>query len=505
VGLLLPQALCAQYYPYPYYGSPYYSNPYYRPAYGYGAPVMYPPNYYAPAYNNYYARPVYSYPQPGPAVTYYTPAAQPTTTYVVPPSQPATTYTQSQSYYPQAPVTTVVQPAPGAAPVVAQQPAVPTVEVSNPAPVVAEKLPVGLPEAPNAQQEQVIIKTLPAKVNRPSAAVESTPFVPAVPEGGACTSCGSGGCPQAPVVGCECKQKEHHLCFDIYGDFLYLRPRGTNVPYAQPFNGAIPLAVPSGPVAVANPDWSSGFRVGGGVAIGDCSWLTADFAYYDVTTNGSIQAGPPLSLNSLLLFPTTVNANNPAQSAVAHYDIQFKYGDIDFHQLIWGGPRWHLDYLVGARYAHLEQDLNVTYDILGATNVRSHINFDGGGGRLGLEGEYKVCHGFYTYGKGIASLLGGHFGGDYTQRNVFAGLQAQTTIGEDRVVPQLDLELGAGWASPKGHVRLSAGYYLSSWFNTMTMPSFVQGVQNVNYTTNGNNFRDTLTFDVFLGRVEFRY
>jgi hypothetical protein len=101
--------------------------------------------------------------------------------------------------------------------------------------------------------------------------------------------------------------------------------------------------------------------------------------------------------------------------------------------------------------------------------------------------------------------LAGHFSGSYSQHNIFAGNQASTQISEDRLVPQLEFELGVGWVSPKGRVRVSAGYYVGTWFNTITIPGLIQGVQNNNFTTNSNNFRDTLTFDGLVGHVEFRY
>src|SRR5262249_31902584 len=145
------------------------------------------------------------------------------------------------------------------------------------------------------------------------------------------------------------------------------------------------------------------------------------------------------------------------------------------------------------------------YQILGTTTVTSHINFDGVGPRTGLEGEYHFRRGLFSYGKGIVDVLAGHFGATYDQHNTFAGQQAHTEVAEDRIVPQLELELGGGWQSPKGHFRISAGYYVSSWFNTLTTPNFIAGAIGNNFTTNQNNSRDVLTFDGFVGRVEVRY
>ena len=70
-----------------------------------------------------------------------------------------------------------------------------------------------------------------------------------------------------------------------------------------------------------------------------------------------------------------------------------------------------------------------------------------------------------------------------------------------RVVPILDLELGGGWCSPKGRVRLSAGYVISAWFNTVKTQDFIDAVQQ-------NVFRDvssTISFDGLVARAELRF
>src|SRR5882757_6747205 len=61
----------------------------------------------------------------------------------------------------------------------------------------------------------------------------------------------------------------------VFGEIMVLRARGAEVAYAVPIDGAIvPPPVPPiqlGPIAVADPDYSAGFRVGGQVALDDCT------------------------------------------------------------------------------------------------------------------------------------------------------------------------------------------------------------------------------------------
>jgi len=185
--------------------------------------------------------------------------------------------------------------------------------------------------------------------------------------------------------------------------------------------------------------------------------------------------------------------------------IDLVTADIDYKCLFVNTHCLQLSWLAGARYGHLDQKLVANYLIPGSTTVNSQILFNGGGPRAGLEGEYKIRAGFFGYGKGVMNLLAGDFKASYTERNIFTGLVGDTSVREERIVPVLELELGLGWQSPKGRVRVSGGYYVGTWFNTLTTPSLAEGIQNNNFTTNGNNFRDSITFDGLVGRVEFRY
>jgi hypothetical protein len=134
--------------------------------------------------------------------------------------------------------------------------------------------------------------------------------------------------------------------------------------------------------------------------------------------------------------------------------------------------------VVGARYAHLSQELRAQYFILGQTNVDSELDFDGIGPRFGLEGEAVSCNGFLVYGNTHANFLVGTFRADYLQSNVFTGSQSFVSIDDNRIVTQLELELGVGWQSKSGRYRFTVGYYISSWHNAITQPKFIRGVQD---------------------------
>ena len=70
-----------------------------------------------------------------------------------------------------------------------------------------------------------------------------------------------------------------------------------------------------------------------------------------------------------------------------------------------------------------------------------------------------------------------------------------------RVVPTFDMEVGGGFYSWGGHVRITAGYLLSVWTNVVKTEDFIHAVQT-------NDFRDmgdSMTFDGLVLRAEGRF
>ncbi len=315
-------------------------------------------------------------------------------------------------------------------------------------------------------------------------------------------TCGVDNCPT-----CDCGLGECYTCtprkhwwVSAFGEYLYLTPRGVDVPFAETLDG---FGNPQGDVGVADPDYASGFRAG---AAG--SWdngrtiLEGTYSWYESSTEAGLSTAP-LVLDPLVDLEGFFFADST--TAAARYDIDFQMGDVDIKRALLLNPNHSLFVLFGGRYAHLGQDLQVSYSNNGGTNVITEIEFDGGGPRIGLEGDYRLGCGAFLHGSSVVSLLFGHFGASYLQENDNPAFRSQSNFGDDRIVPVLELELGAGWQSPQGRVRLMAGYHAGLWFNTMTTNSWIQAVQSGNFTTNGDNLSELLTFDGVFGRVELRY
>ncbi len=293
-----------------------------------------------------------------------------------------------------------------------------------------------------------------------------------------------------------------------FGEFLYLRARGVEVPYAVPIDGPV-VAPPSfpvqgGPVATADPDYQAGFRAGAVRTLDEQASLRGTYTFYESQTTDTVAISSSSSyvLRSLVTHPGTWTAASDGLDAQATYDIDFQIADVDYRCVFCCGPQHALAYFGGVKYVHLEQEFAAQYAVLGTELVNSRINFDGGGFRLGLEGERRGrALGLLVYGRAAANFVAGEFHADYLQRDASRGVVVNTQLTESRLITILDLELGVGWTTSDDRFRVTVGYMVSGWLNTVQTDEWIQGVQNNQF----GNLSDTLTFDGFTTRVEMRF
>jgi hypothetical protein len=316
-----------------------------------------------------------------------------------------------------------------------------------------------------------------------------------------CPANGSNACSS----GCEdpCCRK---LTWQFFGEYLYLRPRNAEVPFAVPINGPIvppPTApVETGPVALLDPDYHSGYRVGFGRYL-DC-WTSVGGAYtwFESRTRAQADAQPRHALRSLIIHPSTLNTAGDFQQARSVYDLNFELADLVYRCSFAKGCNWSADYIVGARYGHLEQYTVTDFYHTGIQRVGTTIDFDGAGPMVGLAAERAMpsC-GFLVYGRTAASFLCGEFAATYQQTDAFGDRWVDTAWKAGRVVPLLELEIGAGYVSSKGAVRLTAGYLVSAWYNTVKTADWIDAVQRTNFL----GLSDAITFDGLVARAEVRF
>jgi hypothetical protein len=508
----LPSSAWAQYpmgnYPYyqPVYGQPVYGQPVYgQPFNGqpvYGQPVYSQQVYSQPVYGQpVYSQPVYPPPYQGaiieapqgmrPAMPMQPPGKvvyQMAPTKMKPATEPIVRMQAVE--LPAAKAAVTAEPEPKAAPAKEQSAAEAT---TTPAATGSSGITLIPPATTTAKDDAVNTAKKPvSSALFPSTAKDVVQTLEPIPA------------PAANFVE-ACEANKH--CFVVFGDYLYWNVHGADVPYAQPFDGVIPgLSVPRGPVAVASPKFNSGFRAGGGMVFDNGnSGFFGTFTYFRDNRHTDTAAPDPFVLHNFLAFPNTASSAVDSLSASVDYHIQLYMADFDYKCAIVNNQHLYLNWLAGIRYAHLDQNLSSNFFVTGATSVNSDINFDGIGPRFGLDGRYQVCGGLYGYAQGIVDLLFGQFRGNYTETNVFTGLVGQTSINANRVVPILELEMGLGWQSAQGGFRVQGGYYVGSWFNTITTSSFASSIGATNFTTNGNNFRDNMTFDGLVLRFMFSY
>lgn len=313
-------------------------------------------------------------------------------------------------------------------------------------------------------------------------------------------------------------QYEHRSGF--FGDFLYLRPRNAEVTYALPIDGPVaPVLgdeVPTGPAAVVDFGYESAFRVGFGLRIKPDSSLSAQYTYFRGSDEDAVTVAAPILLRSLVTHPLSMNTTTDTLDASASTAIDYDLIDVDFKALFDGCEPVQCDncgncktefadvvnYIVGVRYARLDQDFRSQFVVTGSTAVNTNVDFDGGGIRLGLEGErHSTVTGLYVYGQGITNLMVGEFKADYLQTNTFNGTEAITSWSAGRVVPGLDLELGFGWVAPRRRLRLSTGYMVSTWFNVVKTEDFINAAQTHDF----DDLSSILTFDGLVGRAEWEF
>jgi hypothetical protein len=338
---------------------------------------------------------------------------------------------------------------------------------------------------------------------------------------------------------CDCQRIPE---WQAFGDFLYLRPRNANVAYgvlfstaSQPENSPV-SGVPT--IELANPgvasiDYHPGFRVGMARAFDDCNAVVATFTHYEGEDQSSITSLPsgtnpatglPFGeIRSLVSHPSVWglnsgdgNATDDWVSASSDYQMIYSLADVDFRWTFSNQNDTRLSVLAGMRYVSLDQRLDVLGMSPGNTgtgtgglpatpfdvqDIHSQINFEGGGLRIGFEGERRTPHGLVFYGRAAASLVAGTFRCNYTQTSGLFGTEVATGDSVDRVMPMIDCELGTGISLWNDKLRLTTGYSFSGWFNLVRTDEFIGAVRSANFTGMSN----ALTFDGFVSRVELQF
>ena len=282
----------------------------------------------------------------------------------------------------------------------------------------------------------------------------------------------------------------------LFIDWLYLSARNQDLPYATPVNTA---GMPIGTTAAVSSDYSPGFRLGGAIATtDDCTSLYLAWTRFRSSESDAARSSGGTLLRSNLAHPAGLPVAPDSNLASAAYDVDFETADVLIDHTFRSTCYSRLNGHIGLRWAALTQDVRALHVAGGGVrSIGTEIDFDGIGPRAGFDYERIGRQGLITYYRGALSLLAGEFDARY--RQVGPGISA--AMQDDRLVPQIDLELGLGWESHDGAMRMTAGYFWGLWHNTLAAPDFINGVQSGQLP----GVDETLIFDGLAIRAEVRY
>ena len=290
-----------------------------------------------------------------------------------------------------------------------------------------------------------------------------------------------------------------------FGELLYLSPGNSDLIYANEQTGPIASASPTGPLGISNIDESMGFRVGFAIAKSNCSSFIGSYTRWDGSTTSTLDATGNNVINSRVGHPSVDTTGAASLSATANQSSSFQFADALLRRVYRSNDCGAINWNAGLRYGNLEQGLSVDQTIsvaTGLTNVATDIDFNGFGILGGLDGErHSSTSGLLIYGRAIGSLLAGNWQADYRQTNQFGGGVIATHYEDFRVTPVLDTELGFGWQSCGGRVRITTGYLFSTWFNAVTTRDYIQSVR----TAEMLNIDDNLTFSGLAFRTQLQF
>ena len=273
----------------------------------------------------------------------------------------------------------------------------------------------------------------------------------------ACDTCcdlGGQGCCDTCCDPCACCPPWWaHRC-SVFGEFLYLQPTDADVTHAQQQNGIGGAGtVPYGQIGVAGLDYEPGFRAGGSLSLSNCSSIFGSYTFFESSANDTLL--PPVipggggAVGSFVHHPgASLTASvGPMNTS---YDIDFQLAEVGIRRVWRSGASQVINWSVGARYGHLEQDFLQSGVFSGGSagqiDTRTEIDFDGGGLMFGLDGERRCgCSGLSVYGKINVSPMTGRFHADYAMQNVSTDtLLALADWQDDRITTLVRLRSRSG-------------------------------------------------------------
>lgn len=316
--------------------------------------------------------------------------------------------------------------------------------------------------------------------------------------------------PCAPVAPCPSRCARCSPRSFVFGEYLFLRSTDADVTHAQQQNGIGGAGtVPFGKIGSVYAGYSSGFRVGGGLWVDECSSITAAYTWYE--TDGSDTVTPPTipggggAVGSLVHDPgASITAS--VGPVTANHDISFRLAEVLYRDALKCCDWMELNYSAGGIYSELEQTFDQTGTFAGGSAGRidtaSSLRFQGGGLKVGLDGRRRLFDGFNIYGRASAAAMTGRETATYSMTNFSTATTLSRAEWKDnRAVSLFEYELGVGWSTPQERLSISAGYLFQRWGNIVATDEWIAGVRQDSYV----DLQNSLGFDGLTARAEARW
>lgn len=218
--------------------------------------------------------------------------------------------------------------------------------------------------------------------------------------------------PELPRLVCDAF-KECGKRLELYGDYLYLQPNGSDLYYGVEANGlnpdiAVPALSPNWKVLEINPDYHSGFEVGLGI-LGATAGLNINWERLHTKDKESFTAP---AADGFMVGPLFDIGPNSASYKVAQGKALFYFdeGNLNLAKEFCPFKNWRTKISGGGSFARIKQTVQSNYsnnDNTISRRVRTSSTFIGGGPQLGIGYDYQISKGLHLVGNSVFSLYMG--------------------------------------------------------------------------------------------------
>lgn len=321
--------------------------------------------------------------------------------------------------------------------------------------------------------------------------------------GDSCGCCDTGGLELSKFL---CRKGQVYL----FGEFLYLAPADADLTHAQQQNGIGGAGtVPFGEIGTIGFSYEPAFRVGGGFQLDKTSSVATSYTNFQAESLDFLDipviVGGGGAIGSLVHLPEAALTASTGP-VTATYEIDFQIADVVFRDVLKQGCGYQVRYLLGAQYGNLNQEFSQNGVFGGGAggtiDTTTDIEFDGGGLKVGVEGERFIHKNVMIYGRANAAAMIGRFNAEYTLLNSTTDVLLGNAVWtDDRFVTQVELELGVAVTALDDQLRLSAGFLSQHWDDVVTTDEFIEAVQTNNYV----DLNGELSFNGLVGRIEYAW